>query len=71
VATQDAHPSPHSEEKPSLARMAEEKFVDKGAEDAADKTVDYLTTDPQQKLQEAEDEVKGWFTKYCGCLVSS
>jgi len=68
-----AHPSSAAagdKPKPNLAHEAEEKFVDKMAEDSADKVVDYFTEDPKQTLQDAEDEAKGLFNKYCGCFAS-
>jgi len=70
-----AHPSSaaageHAKPKPSLIHEASEKFVDKAAEDSADKVVDYLTEDPKQTLQDAEDEAKGLFNKYCACFAS-
>ncbi|KAF5352036.1 hypothetical protein D9758_009453 [Tetrapyrgos nigripes] len=59
-----------------------DNLVDKGTEKAADMTVEYVSEDPQQKLQEAKDsaqqklddardEARGLWTKYCGCFGSA
>jgi len=61
------------EKAPMTLREAGTEFakdtVKETAEDQVDQAKDYIQSDDgQQKISDAEDEVKGLFSKYCGCL---
>ncbi|KAJ8083185.1 hypothetical protein PM082_009054 [Marasmius tenuissimus] len=72
----NGQPAPHPQmsETDRMARLASDTYVEKVAENAADKTVEYATTsdqEPQQRIDQAKEEARGLWTKYCGCLGST
>ncbi|ESK83886.1 hypothetical protein Moror_7597 [Moniliophthora roreri MCA 2997] len=80
TAHTQAQPSakPPMNDRPDLGRLASEKYVEKVAEGAADKTVEYATEDPQQRadeaqqrIDEAKEQARGMWAKYCGCFGSA
>ncbi|KAL0574067.1 hypothetical protein V5O48_007876 [Marasmius crinis-equi] len=69
---QDARRGGQPGETDRLGRLASERYVERVAENAADRTVDYATgeEDPQQRIDEAKEQARGLWAKYCGCLGS-
>ncbi|KAF9256025.1 hypothetical protein L218DRAFT_991604 [Marasmius fiardii PR-910] len=64
---------PPMSEQERLTKVAGDKYVEKVAEDAADKTVDYATDDPQQKIDDAKEQARTYVdeTEESGSVVAS